>query len=136
MRFVPQAERLFDLMAAADIAVSDYTSATLEYAILQRPIIYFHSPEHPFADTELVSLLRQTSQPFDTIAGFRGALASALANRAIDPVARARLLDHCFVHLGAATERAVVAIEEIARHGVFANDDPALVNMGTPASTA
>jgi CDP-glycerol:poly(glycerophosphate) glycerophosphotransferase len=135
MRFVPQAERLFELMAAADIAITDYTSATLEYAILQRPIIYFHSPVHGFADAELVSLLQQSTLQFETIAEFRVALASALANPVIDPVARARLLAHCFEHLGEATQRAALAIEDLARDGVLLDDEPTPLPAGSRGSS-
>jgi hypothetical protein len=119
MRLLPASDDLAALMAAADIAITDHTSATLEYAALYRPIVLFRNPAHPFTEPDIDDRLRRSSSVFTGIADFSAALEEALTARACDRARRAELLDSCFRFLGESARRTAMAVEQVAWNGAF-----------------
>lgn len=119
MRLLPMADNLQALMAAADVAITDHTSATVEYAILRRPIVFFCNPERAFGGADFVDRLLRTSHPFTTLAEFTPAFETALATQGCEPGPRDELLGTCFRHLGESGLQTAMAIEQVAWNGVF-----------------
>ena len=122
MRLFPQSEDLVELMTAADVAITDHTSGTLEYALLHRPIVLFRHPEYAFSDLEFDVLLRRTANVFSHVNGFAVAFEQAIELESIDHTRRRELLDYCFCHVGNASLQAAIAIEEIAESGILTED--------------
>ena len=120
MRLLPDFDDVGALMAAADLAVSDHSSATFECAVLFRPLVVFRHPEHPFGDPELDSLLGQTATVFSDVSQFRSAFDRAQLEGKVDRLGRSKLVDYCFEHVGTSGIHAAMAVEEIARCGSLA----------------
>ena len=121
MRLFPKPEDLLALMTAADLAVTDHTSATAEYALLNRPLVLFRHPAYLFCDPEYDRLLRRTSSVFSHVSEFPRAFEEALKLEQVDQPRRGELLDYCFSHLGDSSRVAALAIDEIARCGTLAD---------------
>jgi hypothetical protein len=119
MRLFPQPEDLVELMTAADIAITDHTSGTLEFALLHRPIVLFRHPEFAFSDLKFDVLLQRTANVFSHGNGFAAAFEQSLELESIDHTRRRELLDYCFCHVGSAGLQAAIAIEEIAESGIL-----------------
>jgi hypothetical protein len=119
MRLFPQTEDLVGLMTAADVAITDNTSGTLEYALLYRPIVLFRHPDFAFSELELDMLLRRTTSVFSHVNEFAAAFQQALRLESIDGIRRRELLDYCFSHVGDSSLRAAIAIEQVATSGIL-----------------
>lgn len=119
MRLMPLADDLLALMAAADLAITDHTSATLEYAILRRPIVFYCNPARAFGGADFVERLQRTSRVFTRMDEFPDAFETALAERGCESGPRDALLDTCFRHLGESGLQAAIAVEQVAWNGVF-----------------
>lgn len=124
MRLLLRPADLFSLMAAADVVITDHTSATLEYALLYRPIVLFRHPDFVFSDDGFDERLQQTSIVFARIEDFAPALEIACRGETVDRESRRLLIDTCFAHLGESQLHAAMAIEQIAR-GEDITDPPA-----------
>ena len=124
MRLLPQAADLHEIMAAADLAITDHTSATLEYALLYRPIVLFRNPDAVFSDAGLDARLRRTAIVFSDVREFPAAFEQAVRMESIDGAPRRALLDSCFRHLGESSLQAAIAIEEIALSGALSDVPP------------
>lgn len=123
MRLLPAREDLAALMAASDVAITDHTSAILEYAALYRPMVLYRNPEHPFTEPDVEARLRGTSNVFTGMREFPAAFEEAMAGRRCDRAGRTKLLDCCFRYLGESSPRAAVAVEQVAWNGVFDDSD-------------
>jgi len=104
-------------MAVADVMVSDHSSATVEYAILGRPLVVYRNPAHRFHGARLDELLSETAEVFHGAEGFPGALGRALHQPAPAPGPRHRFLSAAFAFLGSSTGQATEAVENLALTG-------------------
>jgi CDP-glycerol glycerophosphotransferase (TagB/SpsB family) len=117
MRLLPRVPDLHALMAAADVMVSDHSSATAEYAILGRPLVVFRNPAHRFHGAEFERLLAETTEVFHGAEDFLPALGRALDQPVPASGPRDRFLSATFAFLGSSTEQAAEAVEALALTG-------------------
>lgn len=117
MRLLPQAPDVHALMSLADVMIGDHSSATLECAVLGRPLLVFLNPAHQFRDPELVSLIAKTASVFRDPAQLPTLLDQALEHPGIHAGRRERLLAATFAFLGTSADEAARAVEDIALSG-------------------
>ena len=102
-------------LVAADVMITDHSSAGFEFLLLDRPIVRIHRPEllqlasvHP----DYAALLASVSETVETPAGVVDAVARALDEPARLSDARQRVAADLFYRPGSATARAVAALYE------------------------
>lgn len=100
-------------LAAADVMISDHSSAGFEYLLLDRPIVRIHCPEllrtalvHP----EYATLFASVSESVDDARGAVDATARALADPSARRAARREVAEDLFYLPGSATARAVAEL--------------------------
>lgn len=103
-------------LAAADVMISDHSSAAFEYLLLDRPLIRLEIPEliartsiHP----EYVALLVEASTSVRTVAQAVEAVERELADPGRLSVQRRAVADELFYKPGTATDRAVRELYEV-----------------------
>lgn len=100
-------ERTFDVLAAADVLVSDTSSVTMEFTLFDRPIVLRLPPElRPF-DPEVAAAYRAASLPFQELPELGSALVTALATPHDRRSERTALRDLCLEHGGTSGRRIV-----------------------------
>ncbi len=117
----PEQARLADaaniapLLVAADVLITDHSSAGFEYLLLDRPIVRIERPSlatlaniHP----DYIALLRDVSRTADDVAGVIAAVAAALADPSALSARRRAVAADLFYRAGSATGRAVRAVYE------------------------
>ena len=102
-------------LVAADVMITDHSSAGFEFLLLDRPIVRIHRPEllqlasvHP----DYAALLASVSETVETPVGVVDAVARALDEPARLSDARQRVAADLFYRPGSATARAVAALYE------------------------
>lgn len=97
-------------LVAADVMITDHSSAGFEYLLLDRPIVRIHRPElltlanvHP----DYANLLASVSESVDDAGGVIDATVRALADPAVRGERRREVADDLFYRPGTATLRAV-----------------------------
>ena len=103
-------------LVAADVMITDHSSAGFEFLLRDRPLIRIHRPQllesanvHPDYVSLLASASDSTADPHETIAAVEGALATPGARSA----ERRRVAGELFYRPGGATRRAVQAMYEV-----------------------
>jgi CDP-glycerol glycerophosphotransferase (TagB/SpsB family) len=102
-------------LAAADVMITDHSSAGFEYLLLDRPIVRIHVPElialasiHP----DYVALLSDVAESVGDIPDIIAAVERALAHPASRSAARRAVAADLFHEPGTATARCVAALYE------------------------
>lgn len=107
---------LTPLLAAADIMITDHSSAGFEYLLLDRPLIRIEVPEL-IAATEIpadyVSLMAEAAFSTRTVAGTVEAVEQALSDPFRRSMSRRAVAEELFYDPGRATGRAVSEMYEI-----------------------
>ena len=103
-------------LVAADVMVTDHSSAGFEFLLLDRPIVRIHCPEllatanvHP----DYAELLASVSESVDTSADAVAAVSRALERPAERSEERRRVAEDLFHLPGSATARATAALYEL-----------------------
>ena len=103
-------------LVAADVMITDHSSAGFEFLLRDRPLIRIHRPQllesanvHPDYVSLLASASDSTADPHETIAAVERALATPGARSA----ERRRVAGELFYRPGGATRRAVQAMYEV-----------------------
>jgi hypothetical protein len=107
--------RTFDLLSAADLLVSDWSSTTVEFTALDRPVLFFDSPSLPFADRELHAAFRQACEPFTQLCELQTLAPRALARPNARRTGRRELLSRCVANLGNSGARIAAALAARSR---------------------
>ena len=100
-------------LAAADVMITDHSSAGFEYLLLDRPLIRIHVPElirTSNINEEYVALMIEASRSVDDATGALLAVEDALANPAAGSSSRQSVSRELFYNAGTATARAVAEI--------------------------
>jgi hypothetical protein len=104
------------LLAAADLMITDHSSAGFEFLLRDRPIVRIHRPQlielaniHP----DYVSLLASVSDSVDDLAGTLAAVERGLSDPATRSTDRRVVAADLFYKPGGATARAVRALYEV-----------------------
>lgn len=102
-------------LAAADVMITDHSSAGFEYLLLDRPLVRIHRPAlidlaniHP----DYVRLLGEAARSVDTLEDTLHAVDRALADPMDKSVTRREVAADLFYQPGTATARAVAALYE------------------------
>jgi hypothetical protein len=103
-------------LAAADVMVTDHSSAGFEYLLLDRPIVRIHLPEllttanvHP----DYARLLADCADNVTAAPAAAAAVDRALADRSGRSATRQRVAADLFHHPGSATARCAAALYEV-----------------------
>ena len=122
-------------LAAADVMVTDHSSAGFEYLLLDRPVVRIESPDlvrmaniHP----DYVSLLADASSSVSGVDATVGAVERALGDPGAGSTARRRVAANLFYRPGTAAARAAHALYElmnIRAHPSVAESDSAAARM-------
>jgi len=103
-------------LVAADLMVTDHSSAGFEFLLLDRPIVRIHRPSlvelaniHP----DYVSLLASVSESVDAVEDALAAVERGLASSARRSTDRRRVAAELFYRPGGATDRSVDALYEL-----------------------
>jgi CDP-glycerol glycerophosphotransferase (TagB/SpsB family) len=103
------------LLAAADIMITDHSSAGFEYLLLDRPLVRIHLPElirHANIHVDYVALLEDAAWSTSDVASTACAVERALANPGERSASRRAVAQDLFYRPGTATMRAVAALYE------------------------
>lgn len=100
-------------LVAADVMITDHSSAGFEYLLLDRPIVRIHRPEllrtalvHP----DYANLLASVSDSVDDARGVVDATARAIADPSVRSAVRREVAEDLFHMPGSATPRAVAEL--------------------------
>ena len=103
-------------LVAADVMVTDHSSAGFEYLLRDRPLIRIHRPQlielanvHP----DYVALLASVSRSVDDLPATLAAVERALADPAEQSAERRRIAADLFYRPGGATERSVRELYDV-----------------------
>ena len=102
-------------LAAADVMITDHSSAGFEYLLLDRPLVRIHVPElirTSNINEEYVQLLMDASRSVDDAAGALAAVEAALSDPAAGSTMRRAVAADLFYCAGSATRRAVAELYE------------------------
>ncbi len=122
-------------LAAADVMISDHSSAAFEYLLLDRPLVRIHVPEllkSSNSNEEYVRLLADASESVETATAAIDAVERGLANPRARSGSRRGVADDLFYRAGTATARAVhevyelLELDPVAVPAVAARPEPAL----------
>jgi CDP-glycerol glycerophosphotransferase (TagB/SpsB family) len=103
-------------LAAADVMISDHSSAAFEYLLLDRPLVRIHVPEllrSSNSNEEYVRLLADASESVHTASAAIGAVERGLADSRSRSASRRSVADELFYRAGTATTRAVNELYEV-----------------------
>ena len=102
-------------LVAADVMVTDHSSAGFEYLLLDRPVVRIHLPsllETANVHPDYVALLADVSESTRAVDDTLAAVDRALADPGARSAARRRVAADLFYKAGTATARAVTALYE------------------------
>ncbi len=100
-------------LAAADVMITDHSSAGFEYLLLDRPLVRIHVPElikGSNINGEYVQLLMDASYSVDDAAGALAAVERGLADPRAGSATRRFVAEDLFHRAGSATARAVAEL--------------------------
>jgi len=103
-------------LAAADVMISDHSSAAFEYLLLDRPLVRIHVPEllrSSNSNEEYVRLLADASESVETASAAIDAVERGLADPRSRSAARRSVAEDLFYRAGSATARAVNELYEV-----------------------
>jgi hypothetical protein len=125
--FLARSSDATPLLAAADVMITDHSSAGFEYLLVDRPIVRIEVPELIEATRippEYVSLLADASSTVRTAAEAVRAVEECLASPSVNSSSRKAVAAEMFFDPGSATARAVREFYEVLEL------DPFLVDSG------
>jgi hypothetical protein len=103
-------------LVAADVMITDHSSAGFEYLLLDRPLVRIHRPEllrlanvHP----DYATLLASAAASADTVDATIAAVEAALATPDVQSARRRAVADELFYKPGGATARSVAALYDV-----------------------
>jgi CDP-glycerol glycerophosphotransferase (TagB/SpsB family) len=102
-------------LAAADVMITDHSSAGFEYLLLDRPLVRIHVPEllrNSNINDEYVRLLADAARSADDLAGVLRAVEQALSDPAAGSASRRAVAQDLFHQPGSATARAAAELYE------------------------
>jgi hypothetical protein len=102
-------------LAAADVMVTDHSSAGFEYLLLDRPLVRIHIPElikTSNINAEYVQLMIEASRSVNDVAGALDAVENSLADPTMGSTSRQAVSQELFYGAGTATARAVSEMYE------------------------
>jgi hypothetical protein len=100
-------------LAAADVMITDHSSAGFEYLLLDRPLVRIHVPElirTSNINEEYVQLLMDASRSVEDAAGALAAVERSLADPSAGSSMRRTVAEDLFYRAGTATRRAVAEL--------------------------
>ena len=100
-------------LAAADLMITDHSSAGFEYLLLNRPLVRIHVPEllrHSNINEEYVRLLADAARSAEDLPGVLQAVEQGLADPAAGSPSRRAVARDLFHQPGSATARAVAEL--------------------------
>ena len=100
-------------LAAADVMITDHSSAGFEYLLLDRPLVRIHVPEliaGANIHADYVRLLSDVSESVDDVAGVAAAVERALADPMARSATRRAVAADLFHEPGGATARCAAAL--------------------------
>jgi hypothetical protein len=103
-------------LAAADVMISDHSSAAFEYLLLDRPLVRIHVPElikGSNINEEYVQLMIEASRSVDSAEAAARAVEDALANPGVGSQSRRSVAEELFYRPGTATARAVRELYDV-----------------------
>jgi CDP-Glycerol:Poly(glycerophosphate) glycerophosphotransferase len=103
-------------LVAADLMVTDHSSAGFEFLLRDRPIIRIHSPElirHAVIHPDYVSLLASVSESVDDPGGVPAAVERGLAAPDVHSSVRRQVAADLFYRPGGATARSVMELYDV-----------------------
>jgi CDP-glycerol glycerophosphotransferase (TagB/SpsB family) len=103
-------------LAAADVMLTDHSSAGFEYLLLDRPLIRIHVPEllsATNANQDYVRLLADASDSVEDVDGAVAAVERALVDPASRSASRRAVAQELFYQPGTATARAVAEVYQL-----------------------
>ena len=115
LRFV-EAPDASQLLAAADVLVTDHSSVGFEYLVLDRPLVVFDAPDLPRVariNAGKIDLLRSAATVVRTPLETAAAARRSLDNPAPLSAARRRVADALFFDPGQATERSLRLVRHL-----------------------
>jgi CDP-glycerol glycerophosphotransferase (TagB/SpsB family) len=102
-------------LAAADLMITDHSSAGFEYLLLDRPLVRIHVPEllkHSNINDEYVRLLADAARSATDLGGVLHAVEQGLAEPSTGSASRRAVARDLFHQPGSATARAVAELYE------------------------
>lgn len=102
-------------LAAADVMITDHSSAGFEYLLLDRPLVRIHRPaliEMANIHADYVTLLAEASESTHALEDTLAAVDAALASPGRKSATRRAIAEELFYKPGTATARAVAALYE------------------------
>jgi hypothetical protein len=103
-------------LAAADVMITDHSSAGFEYLLLDRPLVRIHIPElirTSNINEEYVALMMEASTSADAAAGAVDAVERSLADPSSGSASRRAVAAELFHEPGSATARAVAELYDV-----------------------
>jgi hypothetical protein len=103
-------------LVAADLMITDHSSAGFEFLLRDRPIVRIHRPElieRAVIHADYVSLLASVSQSADDLAGVLGCVERGLADPDAQGAVRRHVAADLFYKPGGATSRAVKELYDV-----------------------
>jgi CDP-glycerol glycerophosphotransferase (TagB/SpsB family) len=103
-------------LAAADVMLTDHSSAGFEYLLLDRPLIRIHVPEllsATNANPEYVRLLAEAAESVEDVEGAVAAVERALSDPGARSASRHAVAQELFHQPGTATARAVAELYQL-----------------------
>ena len=112
---LPTSADICPYLVAADVMITDHSSAGFEYLLLDRPIIRIHLPElieHARVHKDYVELLAQSAESVNDVTEIVAAVERALADPSARAQARRAVAADLFHGPGEATARCAAALYE------------------------
>jgi CDP-glycerol glycerophosphotransferase (TagB/SpsB family) len=103
-------------LAAADVMITDHSSAGFEYLLLDRPLVRIHLPEllrSSNSNEEYVRLMADASYSVESPEAALAAVEQGLADPSAGSASRRRVAEDLFHRAGTATARAVHELYEV-----------------------
>jgi hypothetical protein len=126
-------------LAAADVMVTDHSSAGFEYLILDRPLLVFDAPDLAAAariNPEKLTLLRSAARVVRTAPELAVAAAEELEKPALRSSGRRQVAAAMFHEPGSATARAVTLAQELLATSADARDARQSVEHSIPGEAS
>jgi hypothetical protein len=138
VRYVEGAD-VTPFLAAADVMVTDHSSAGFEYLILDRPLLIFDAPDLAVAariNPEKLALLRSAARVVRTAPELAVAATEELEQPALRSSARRQVAAAMFHEPGSATARAVTLAQELLATSADARDARQSVEQHVPGGAS
>jgi CDP-glycerol glycerophosphotransferase (TagB/SpsB family) len=116
-------------LAAADVMITDHSSAGFEYLLLDRPLVRIHIPDLIRASNineDYVALMQDAAASVETAAAAAQAVEKGLADPSARSLSRRAVAEELFYKPGTATARAVAELYDVMELSPLAQPSPAV----------